>query len=216
MTSPEDRTHRDPGPGETHLDAGETFRDVPADATRHEPRAASYGNAAFPPPEAADEEIRLRFGAGPAAPKVWQPTPRPRRRRSRVMPFVSIAVSAAIIGGVAWYLLGTRGDLAVSAVRVQAPAGVLRCDGKTSSRKIRVVATVTLNGRPGLLTYRWTQSDSRPQEPVQVRIARGEKSRDLPLDWTVSGAGRAERTATFEVLSPGTLRSHATFRYSCS
>lgn len=210
------------GDGTRH-DPEATYRDIPPDATQRDPGTrpySSYGSAAVPPSADAvgdadaDGDIRLRFGTGPAAPRVWQPTP--RRRRSRLAPVLSILVSVAVIAGVAFYLLQGRDGLAVTAApRVEAPKGALQCDRKTSSRKVRIVAVLTLNGRAGELTYRWTQSDGEPQPPVHVKIGRGEKTREIPLDWTVSGPGRTKLTATFELLEPTAKKAAGSFTYSC-
>ncbi|GAB3658061.1 hypothetical protein GCM10027589_18470 [Actinocorallia lasiicapitis] len=220
MTHPDDdRTHRDVPPEATHLDVpvDATHMDAPAEVTRHEPRTfPSYGNAAVPP--SADEEIRLRFGAGPSAvaPKVWTPTPR-KRRRSRIAPLISIAISTAIIGGIAWYLLQTRGPLEIATVKVEAPSGVQRCDRATKSREVRLKAVVALNGKAGELSYRWTQSDAGGAQQLQtLRVVGGEKTKTIPLTWRVEGEGRASLTATFELLSPSVQRTAVTFRYSCT
>lgn len=214
-------SHRDDG---TRRDIPEdgTRRDFPMDATSRD-LPPSYGNAAIPDRtrQYGDEDVRHQFGAGPTVPPAWTtPTP-PRRRpaRSRVRPVLSILLSAAIIGGVLfWLYLRGQGDLEVTKITVTAPTGALGCDRKTQSRVVPVVATLQTNGKAGELQFQWIQSDDKTKIKQQTEsISSGHKEITEPLNWNVSGPGRTKLTATFKLISPAgkATEAKATFTYSC-
>jgi hypothetical protein len=213
--------HRD---DETRRDIPEdgTRRDFSADATSHDFPPA-YGNAAAPDRtrRSGEEDVRLQFGAGPTVPPAWTtPTP-PRRRpaKSRLRPILSILVSAAIIGGVLfWLYLRGQGELEITKITVTAPSGALACDRKTQSRVVPVVATLETNGKAGELHFQWIQSDDKNKlKPQSEHISSGHKQITEPLNWNVSGPGRTKLTATFKLISPvgKVTEAKASFTYSC-
>lgn len=204
-----------------------TRGDLPPDVTRQDPGGprrpldAPLPGEAAPPPAAPEEDLRLRFGAGPgqAAPRMWDPaTVAGRRRRSRSASWAGIAVSLAVIGGVL-YWLQAREQAAVRVekvkVRVEAPEGVLACDRDTRSRTVRLTAALTLNGGSGEVRYRWRQSDSGPGPVLETEVREGQETLLVPLSWQVSGSGRTRLTGTFELRSPDAQEASASFEYSC-
>ena len=102
-----------------------------------------------------------------------------------------------------------------SGVRVAAPEGVLACDAATRSRTVRLTATLTLNGGPGEIRYRWRQSDSGPGPVSAAEVPAGQESLVVPLNWQVSGEGRTTLTGTFELQNPSVREASASFEYSC-
>lgn len=207
-------------------DPGATRRDLPPDATRQDPGAArrpleptrAYGEAVTPPTGSA-EDIRLRFGGGPGptAPKMWDPASvGPRRRRSRWGSWLSVLLSLAVIGGVLYWIQSRdQGVLEVAKIEVAAPQGLLACDRATRSRTVRLTATLTLNGGPGEIEYRWRQSDRDPGPMIKASVSSGQKTLVVPLSWQVSGPGRIRLTGTFELRSPAPQEASASFEYSC-
>ncbi|MDX6742030.1 hypothetical protein [Actinocorallia sp. A-T 12471] len=170
----------------------------------------------------SDDEVRVRFGAGPSIPAMWSPDSVPaRHRRSnpRVMPFLSVALSMAVIGGLlAW--LAFRGEkestpLAVSGVQISTQGGQQRCDPDKLARTVDVFARVELNGSAGVLSYRWVQSDGTPGAFQKATVIAGQTAFEAPLHWTVSGEGSKELTATFELEQPTRTKASATFEYVC-
>ncbi|MEO5876216.1 MAG: hypothetical protein ABIS86_09550 [Streptosporangiaceae bacterium] len=215
--------HRDDGTRREFDDR--TRRDLPPEATAQD-FGQPYGNAALPDrtrqlPNEPDEHVRLRFGAGPAVPPAWNtPTPRRRRpKRSRVGPIISILVSAAIIGGVFfWLYLRGQGDLEITKITVSAPKGALACDPDTQSLVVPVVATLETNGKGGELRFQWVQSDNAAKlKPQSESVSAGGKKITEPLNWNVSGPGRTRLTATFKLISPvgEVTEAKAGFTYTC-
>lgn len=200
-----DGTRREFGPSGTHFDPGATQQD------------ASYGNSAFPaaPPPSGDD-IRVRFGDGPSVPPMWNPASVRRKRRSRLAPLLSIAVSLAIIAGVLfWIFARGQGEVAVSKIEITAPKGLLSCDPTTRERNIPITAKLSLNGDSGEVVYRWVLSDSGARPPHRQPVKRGETELTVPLAWKVTGQGRAKRTATLEVLEPAPMKASTSFQYTC-
>jgi len=204
-----------------------TRRDLPPDVTRQDPGGprrpldVPLRGEAVPPPAVPEEDLRLRFGTGPgrAAPGTWDPaTVAGPRRRSRSASWAGIAVSLAVIGGVL-YWIQSRERAAVrvekAEVKAEAPEGVLACDRDTRYRTVRLTATLTLNGGSGEIRYRWRQSDSGPGPVLETKVPEGQKTLLVPLNWQVSGSGRASLTGTFELRSPDAQEASASFEYSC-
>ncbi|ROO90612.1 hypothetical protein EDD29_8344 [Actinocorallia herbida] len=208
-------TRREYGHGGTRPAGGDTTR-PPASA-----RPAGYPWPGVTPP--GDDAVRVRLGSGPTGPQpMWSPDSVParhRRRNSRTAPFLSVILSLAVIGALLAWLALRGGEevvpLAVKDVRVEAPGGQQRCDTAKQARTVDLTAIVTLNGAPGVLSYRWVQSDGTPGAFQKATIMDGQTAFEAPLHWTVSGEGRKELTATFELKSPKRTKSSATFEYVC-
>ncbi|MEO3786129.1 hypothetical protein ABGB12_22595 [Actinocorallia sp. B10E7] len=200
-----------------------TRRDLPPDVTCQDPGgprrpldAPSYGEAVTPPAGSA-EDLRIRLGTGRAEPGMWDPSTVTRaRRRSRSVSWAGVLVSLAVVGGVLyWIQAREQAALRVTKVVVEAPEGVLACDRATRSRTVRLTATLTLDGGSGEVRYRWRQSDSGPGPLAVAKVPAGQKALVVPLNWHVSGSGRARLTGTFELSSPAAQEASASFEYSC-
>lgn len=157
----------------------------------------------------------LRFGPGvreaPAHRTGGTPLPPPsppRRRglRRHALPALVVLVALALL---AWQRLGA--PLTVEAATVTAPPATVGCDGTAD-----LVGTVTTNGRPGTLTYRWIRSDGTESGVLREKMARGQREARLRLLWTFEGTGRYEATAELRIQSPSTRTTTARFTYDCS
>ncbi|GAB2821899.1 hypothetical protein GCM10022221_20000 [Actinocorallia aurea] len=218
------RTRFDPVDG-TSLDPTVTRREFGPSGTR-----PSGGSATRPPhqarptgqPRQGEDEVRVRLGGGPTGPQMWNPDSVPARHRrsgSRTVPFLSVVLSMAVIGGVlAWLAFRGGGEekpVAVDDVRVEAPGGEQRCEPDEKSKTVDLTAVVALNGGSGTLSYRWVQSDGTPGKFQKATVLEGQTTFEAPLHWTVSGEGRKELTATFELKAPTPAKASATFEYLC-
>lgn len=169
-----------------------------------------------------EDDISLRFGPGvqpdevPPVIKQWRAGKRAghRRRRVRLWNVVSGLITIVIVGGVVlWLLLRGQGDdLAVTAIKVQAPKATQRCDATVDIKGVLIT-----NGERGEITYRWRRSDGNESGILQADVERGRREVTLPLHWTVTGPGKLHAIATLEVISPGdtTRRASAAFDYLC-
>ncbi|MCD0452598.1 hypothetical protein LO762_25945 [Actinocorallia sp. API 0066] len=220
---PEDPTRtRTDAAGTTSLDPTVTRREFGPTGTRPAaPGTTGESPVSGAATQAPGDDIRVRFGAGPTVPRMWNPESVPARHRrgnARVAPFLSVAASMVVIGGLlAWLAFrdSPAEPLAVSGVEIAAPGGEQRCDPDRLSRTVKITATVQLNGEPGILTYRWVQSDGTPGDFHKATILADQTRFEAPLQWTVSGEGRKQLTATFELDSPEKNKSSATFEYLC-
>jgi hypothetical protein len=139
-----------------------------------------------------------------------------RRRRARIRSVLSGLVTAAIIGGVVFYLLsrGQTKDIIVSAVTVQTPKTKQGCGAN-----VPIAGTVTTNGGSGKLTYRWELSG--PNAPVgpssTLDVHSGQKSVPITYGWQISNAGTAKFTAKLTVSAPSQppVSQSASFSYVC-
>ncbi|MFE1507090.1 hypothetical protein [Streptomyces sp. NPDC058726] len=158
----------------------------------------------------------LRFGPGvqgalahragrtppPAPPPVRPRRPGPRRYALPALVLLAVLVLLA------WQRLGP--ELAVRGAAVTAPSATVACDSTAD-----VVGTVTTNGRPGTLTYRWTRSDGTSSGVLREEMARGQKEARLHLLWTFEGPGRYEARAELRILSPSARTTTADLTYAC-
>ncbi|MGW4109234.1 hypothetical protein ACWEGV_40920, partial [Streptomyces sp. NPDC004976] len=117
-------------------------------------------------------------------------------------------VLLAVLVLLAWQRLGP--ELAVRGAAVTAPSATVACDSTAD-----VVGTVTTNGRPGTLTYRWTRSDGTSSGVLREEMARGQKEARLHLLWTFEGPGRYEARAELRILSPSARTTTADLTYAC-
>jgi hypothetical protein len=95
--------------------------------------------------------------------------------------------------------------LAVTAITAAAdPAdGVGHCPAAT----VTVHATVTTNGVPGQITYRWLLPDGRRTAEGRVTLRRGGRSATVDLPVAYSGSTAAQGVAALHVLSPAGVYS---------
>lgn len=158
----------------------------------------------------------LRFGPGVQGvlahrsartpPSVPLPA-RPRRRGPRRHALPAL-VLLAVLAFLAWQRVGP--GLTVRGVTVTAPSAALGCDGTAD-----LVGTVTTNGRPGTLTYRWTRSDGTSSGVLREEVRRGQRQARLHLLWTFEGTGRYEARAELRILSPSGRHATADLTYAC-
>jgi hypothetical protein len=219
----------DPAPASTDGDADEPAagtragRRRAAEQAAPEPPAAgtSAGNRVAPAAEERDMGSRanpagqdevLRFGPGvPASSPAWAAAAPARRRRPRR--WVGALLTLVIVVGVVLVLLLRGGDpIAVQGVGVRALPAEAGCD-----TTVDVVGTITTNGRSGTVRYQWFRSDGQSTEVLAQSVASGATSADVHLQWSVSGQGRLDATATLRVLEPaGAGEGSGSFTYRCS
>ncbi|MET7442846.1 hypothetical protein ACFYQQ_24405 [Streptomyces sp. NPDC005496] len=157
----------------------------------------------------------LRFGPGVTADTVRRahvtlPAPsaapgRPRRTwRRHALP---VLVLLGVLAFLAWDR--SAPPVAVRDVTVTAADPSPGCDGTAD-----IVATVTTDGRPGTLTYRWIRSDGTSSPVLRETVTSGQKTARLHLLWTFRGSGRYTGRAELRLLSPEhhTIATHLTYR----
>lgn len=159
----------------------------------------------------------LRFGPGVQGalaqrstrtpPPVPPPPARPRRPGPRRYA-LPVLVLLAVLILLAWQRIGPA--LTVRGAAVTAPSAPVGCDGTAD-----IVGTVSTDGRPGTLTYRWTRSDGTSSGVLREEVAQGQKEARLRLLWTFEGTGRYEARAELRILSPSTHTAAAGLTYDC-
>ncbi|MFJ8623864.1 hypothetical protein ACIRD3_13595 [Kitasatospora sp. NPDC093550] len=179
------------------------------------PTPPTAPTASTPSPE---PELR-RFGPGvpPQAAVVWRgeasagrPVPPTRRRRA----FGWLVWAAVLLVLLAVLLTRCRADppLDLTGVSVTAtPAAGPTCGGTAV-----LTASVTTNGNPGTIRYRWLRSDGTSSGELVQPVQSGDRRVDLVLRWTFDGPGTLRATATVEVLAPQRLSGSTTFDYTCA
>jgi hypothetical protein len=188
------------GPGSAGTSAGD--RVAPTAEERE------LGSRANP---TGEDEV-LRFGPGvPASSPAWAAAAPARRRRPRR--WVGALLTLGIVVGVVLVLLLRGGEpIAVQGVGVRALPAEAGCD-----TTVDVVGTITTNGRAGTVRYQWFRSDGQSTEVLAQSVASGATSTDVHLQWSVSGQGRLDATATLRVLEPaGAGEGSGSFTYRCS
>jgi tRNA A-37 threonylcarbamoyl transferase component Bud32 len=158
-------------------------------------------------------------GAAPAAP-TGDRAAAPARRRlvAAGLAAGAIVAAVAIVAGVR---LATAPPaqpppppLAVTGIAAAAApdGGAGRCPAAT----ITVRATVTTNGSPGTIAYRWLRPDGGPPATGRVVLRRGQRSAIVELPLTYSGSVPAQGVAALHVLSPAAVYSEPlTITYAC-
>ncbi|MFJ4091388.1 hypothetical protein ACIPYS_07360 [Kitasatospora sp. NPDC089913] len=91
-----------------------------------------------------------------------------------------------------------------------APADSPHCDNSAL-----FTASVTTDGRPGTLRYRWRRNDGTASDELRQPVRSGEYRTTLVLGWSFVGHGAVHATATVEILSPRSLSATASFDYDC-
>ncbi|MFI9819716.1 hypothetical protein ACIHFC_04440 [Streptomyces sp. NPDC052013] len=133
---------------------------------------------------------------------------RPARRRSPRRHALPALVLIAVLAFLAWQRLGP--GPAVRQVAVTADPATVRCDGTAD-----LVATVTTDGRPGTLSYRWIRSDGTSSGVLREDVVRGQTRTRLHLLWTFEGKGRYEAHARFRLVSPAGPAAGTDLTYDC-
>lgn len=158
----------------------------------------------------------LRFGPGvqgalahrSTQPPPPVPPPSPPGRHGARRYALPALVLLAVLAFLAWQRLGPA--LTVRGASVTAPSAAVDCDGTAD-----LVGTVTTNGRPGTLTYRWTRSDGTSSGVLREEVTRGQEQVRLRLLWTFEGTGRYEARAELRILSPAGRTATAGLTYDC-
>jgi hypothetical protein len=78
-----------------------------------------------------------------------------------------------------------------------------------------IMATVTTDGRPGELSYRWIRSDGTFSKVLREDLTRGQKEARLHLLWTFQGNGRYAARAELRLLSPVRRTVTTRLTYHC-
>ncbi|NJP49835.1 hypothetical protein HCJ93_07055 [Streptomyces sp. SBST2-5] len=140
-------------------------------------------------------------------PIATEPLRRVRRRglRRHALPVLAVIAALAFL---AWQRLGP--GPALRQVTVTADPGTVACDGTAD-----LVATVTTDGRPGTLTYRWIRSDGTSSGMLREDLARGQTRARLHLLWTFEGKGRYQAHAELRFVSPAGPSARTELTYDC-
>ncbi|GAA4790456.1 hypothetical protein GCM10023200_26760 [Actinomycetospora chlora] len=200
-----------------------------AERERAEPAGTQAGQGrarpAEPPSSApaasptGDDEL-VRFGpevsAEATVPGWSSPTSPPGRgtgtRRRRPGRWVGGLLTLLIVAGVVAFLLLRAGStVGVRGVEVRAVPPTASCD-----TTVDVVGTLVTDGQAGSVSYQWVRSDGQTSEVLTQTIASGVTSTDVHLQWSVTGRGRLDATATLRVLAPRPVEGSGGFTYSCS
>ena len=172
------------------------------DETRHDGRGST-------------DDVTLRFGPGvpPGLAAKWRKGPsRPSPARRVAGALITLAI-AVLSGVIVWFLLRGGGpSVAVTGLKVTAPAGVRHCD-----TTVRIVGVIRTNGGSGDIGYRWRRSDGVTSQIFSDSVHKGQRTLKVPLRWTVKGPGSMHAVATLEVISPKTRSNSASaaFDYAC-
>ncbi|MDI6099609.1 hypothetical protein QLQ12_13480 [Actinoplanes sp. NEAU-A12] len=163
-------------------------------------------------------EHELRFGPGvppaPVATPGWPATPTAGRRRPlwrRLVSLLSSLLTLALVVVVGFYVWQRLRPLVVESatVTVPRPAGN-RCDVT-----VDVVATVSTNGRSGVIRYQWFRSNASPGVVLTEQVGSGQRTATLTLQWTFSGVGTTTETATVNIIEPSPLQAGTPVAYRC-
>lgn len=193
---------------------------LPGDATYGD---ATHGDGTYEDGTYGDirpdrvEGTLLRFGPGVTAalthrshltlPAVRQNAPRRRRGvRRHALPLLVLIV---VVSFLAWQRSATGPGL--EKVSVSTRQTTLGC-GRTAD----IVGTLTTDGRPGTVTYRWVRSDGTTSGVLREVLSRGQKRARIHLLWTFEGKGTYEATAALRILTPEARTASVRFTYDCS
>ncbi|MGS2644040.1 hypothetical protein [Streptosporangium sp. LJ11] len=187
--------------------------------------------------ERRPEDVVMRFGPGvpseTTAAQLWRAgrdqqqtelpsgrlaaatAPRARRRRGRTVLAAAI-LALMVVGALAiWLFRGPATPLEVTKVDVSAPRKAQGCD-----TTVKITGVLSTNGAGGEVRYQWKRSDRKEPIAQTDRLASGDTSHEVSLEWTVKGEGNFKGTATLMLLAPvpegKKLQDRATFTYKCS
>jgi hypothetical protein len=202
-----------------HLPKGEDERA----SLRPAPRAGATvlgrrGRPAERPRRSLPVADDIRFGPGvpttsagtAAQPPLTAPAARtPAARRHwlvRALLLILVATATALL----WWWLHRPGTLSVGGMTA-APTASVGCDRPAALR-----VTLHTNGVAGEVRYRWRRSDGRVTAPMVERMADGQHSAVLVLNWRVVGSGTFHGSARVEEIAPRSAASPpASFDYRC-
>ncbi|MET8135132.1 hypothetical protein ABZV24_24815 [Streptomyces sp. NPDC005251] len=158
------------------------------------------------------EGTLLRFGPGVNADTMRRVTVAPPAVPVRHRTWRRHALPTVVLLAVVAFLLWHRAapSLDVDHVAVSAASPSPGCDETAD-----ITGTVTTNGRPGTLTYRWVRSDGTFSDVLHEDMTRGQKQSRLHLLWTFQGNGRYEASAELHLLSPVRRTVSTGLTYHC-
>ncbi|WP_406835931.1 hypothetical protein ACICHK_05270 [Streptomyces sp. AHU1] len=158
------------------------------------------------------EGTLLRFGPGVNADTVRRigaaPPVAPARRRTWRRHALPALVLLAVVALLLWHR--SAPSLGVEDVTVSTASPSPECDETAD-----ITGTVTTNGRPGELTYRWVRSDGTSSKVLHEDLTSNQKQSRLHLLWTFQGDGRYEARAELHLLSPVRRTVSTELTYSC-
>ncbi|MEU4090071.1 hypothetical protein [Streptomyces aureus] len=158
------------------------------------------------------EGTLLRFGPGVNADTMRRlgaaPVATPVRRRTWRRQALPAVVLLAVLAFLLWHR--ATPSLGVDDVEVAAQRTSPGCGGTAD-----ITATVTTNGRPGELSYRWVRSDGTSSKVLHEDMTLHQKRAKLHLLWTFQGEGRYEARAELHLLSPVRRTVSTEFTYQC-
>ncbi|MFF3446223.1 hypothetical protein ACFYXJ_03660 [Streptomyces sp. NPDC002667] len=158
------------------------------------------------------EGTLLRFGPGVNADTmrrvVGVPPAAPVRRRTWRRHALPVLVLLLVVAFLLWHRSGP--SLAVESVTVSTASPSPGCDETAD-----VTGTVTTNGRPGELTYRWVRSDGTSSKVLHEDLTHDQRRARLHLLWTFQGDGRYAARAELRLLSPVHRTVSAQLDYRC-
>jgi hypothetical protein len=158
------------------------------------------------------EGTLLRFGPGVNADTVRRVTEVPRAVPVRRRTWRRHALPAVVLLAVVAFLLWHRSAPAIGVddVKVASASPSPGCDETAD-----VTATVTTNGRPGTLAYRWVRSDGTFSAVLHEDMTRHQEVARLHLLWTFQGNGRYAARAELHLLSPVRRTVSTELAYHC-
>ncbi|MFI0960386.1 hypothetical protein ACH4S8_03030 [Streptomyces sp. NPDC021080] len=158
------------------------------------------------------EGTLLRFGPGVNADTMRRlgaaPVAAPVRRRTWRRHALPAVVLLAVVAFLLWHR--TAPSLGVDGVTVTAASPSPGCDETAD-----ITGTVTTNGTPGELTYRWIRSDGTSSKVLHEDLTHNQKQAKLHLLWTFQGNGRYEARAELRLLSPVHRTVSTKLTYHC-
>ncbi|MFJ8990667.1 hypothetical protein ACIRQH_09855 [Streptomyces sp. NPDC102279] len=174
-------------------------------------RALSEPTVLDTPPDRVEGTL-LRFGPGVNADTVRRsaavpvPAQAPRRTwRRHVLPAMALL---AVLAFLLWHR--SEPSVGVDGVAVSATSSSPGCDATAD-----IVATVTTDGRPGELSYRWVRSDGTSSKVLHEEVTQGQKRAHLHLLWTFQGEGRYTARAELRLMSPVRRSVGTRLTYHC-
>ncbi|MEV7004237.1 hypothetical protein AB0N62_42410 [Streptomyces sp. NPDC093982] len=161
-------------------------------------------------PAASDTTEVLRFGPGvPSRPHPLSTVLPPRERRRWAYRYVlAVAVLLSVLGFLVWQWQSP--PIAVESVTTSTEPARPGCDST-----VDVVAVITTNGAPGIVTYRWTRSDGTKSALQEEKLAKGQRQARLHLLWSFRGRGTHAAKAQLHITTPEKHAATAQFTYSC-
>ena len=162
-----------------------------------------------PRPPAPDRATALWRGEARPAPPAEDPGLAWRRQTQRwILPLTVLILVIAVLIYYLWGRGASPLDVNGATVRISAP--VLGC-GDTE----RLTASINTNGGAGTIEYRWRRSDGTTSDRLSQSVPSGDRHVNVVLDWSFSGYGILDASATIEILGPGAGTATTSFMYHC-